>query len=136
MQNTSKNIFHTISVIKLLAGIVICFLVYSYINPFEDPTSGVSVWLIGALFVIWGLFYFVFYAILYYSSDKKLHIISRQSYIASLIVSIYFTINLLLILLELRSYTNGIIILIIFASLFAIMFTIKDKDDPIHIDHI
>lgn len=137
MQSASKNIFHTISIVKLFAGLVICFLVYKYINPFDDPTSGVSVGLIWALFVIRWLFYFIFYAILYYSSDKKLHIISRQSYIASLIISIYFTVNLLLIILELWSYTNGIIILIIFISLFAITFTIsKDKNNPIHIDHI
>lgn len=120
-----------------MVGLVVCFLVYSYINPFEDPTSGVTIWLIGILFVVWWLFYFIFYTILYHSSDKKLHIISRQSYVASLIVSVYFTVNFLLIILELWSYINGLIILIIFLSVFAILFAVsKDKDDMMNIDHI
>lgn len=138
MSKTYRNIFHTISMVKLIVGLVICFLVYTYINPFTDPSAWVTVWLIGVLFVVRGLFYFIFYLLLYYGSDKKLHIISKQSYIASLIISIYFTINLLFVTLELRSYTNGIIILIIFTSLFAIIFTVdkKDKDSQIHIDSI
>ncbi|HMY80249.1 MAG TPA: hypothetical protein PLW93_04940 [Candidatus Absconditabacterales bacterium] len=111
-----------LSAIKLLIGLVVLVLVGVYIDPFQDPQVGVIIGSVGLLFFVWGLSYFVLYICGIKRSDKKLTYISNFSYKTSLLIALYMLSNIILLVLEAWSVTNGVIILILFAALFWFLF--------------
>ncbi len=122
MSKRYKNIHMTLSLLKFLVGLGVLVLVVLYIDPFQDPQTGVLIGSIGLLFAIWGGVYFVFYYAGLWWSDRKVHLISRFAYRASLLVAIYLLSNILFLVLELRNPVNGVIILAIFALLYRFLF--------------
>jgi hypothetical protein len=93
-----------------------------YIDPFQDPQTGVLIWSIGLLFMIWWGVYFVFYYAWIWWSDRKIHLISRYAYRASLLIAVYILSNILFLVFELRNPVNGAIILAIFVLLYRFLF--------------
>jgi hypothetical protein len=136
MSRWYKNIHIGLSLFKLIVGLVVLVLVGLYIDPFQDPETGVIIWSIGLLFFVWGAAYFAFYFAWLWWSDKKVHLISSYAYKASLLIALYLLSNIILIVIELRSPANGLIVLILFWLLYWFLFYRPAPEQHTSIDMI
>lgn len=128
--------YHIISFVKLIIGIAVLVVVYHYIDPFQDPQTGIIIGSIWLLFFIWGLSYFIFYAAGLRRSDKKLKLIMSQAYKLSLLVALFFLTNIVFLVIEFRSFTNSFITLVLFALLYRVIFHRPLPEEHTSIDMI
>lgn len=122
MSKIYKNIHIILSLFKLLVGLTVLIVVWLYIDPFQDPETWVIIWSIGLLFFVWWFSYFVFYLLGLRLSDKKVHLISSYSYRASLVIALFVLTNIVLLMIEFWSTTNGLLILLVFGLSYRFLF--------------
>lgn len=122
MSVTRRNIYHTLSLTKLIIGLVVLVIVYQYIDPFQDPETGVVIWSIGLLFLLWGASYFVFYFAGLRRSDHKIQLIASHAYKLSLLVALFFLTNIVFLVVEFWTVTHSFIALIIFGAVYRLIF--------------
>ncbi len=118
----NRNIYHILSIIKLIIGLLVLVIVYIYIDPFQDPETGVIIGSIGLLFLARGGTYFIFYAAGLQWSDHKVQLISSHAYKLSLLVALFFLTNIVFLVVEFWTVTHSLIILLIFWSVYRLIF--------------
>ncbi|MCF7834980.1 hypothetical protein K9M48_02900 [Candidatus Gracilibacteria bacterium] len=117
------------SITKLILGILILILVYSYINVYEDPSVGLSLAFLGLFITLRGLSFFIFIlAQNFFRSKKDKDRVIKDSYKLSLLFGIYAIINVLLIVLGTRNKILGIVLLIGFVLIQILLFSDKTND--------
>ncbi|MFA7284856.1 MAG: hypothetical protein WC004_03455 [Candidatus Absconditabacterales bacterium] len=122
MTVTRRNIYHTLSLIKLIIGLVVLVIVYQYIDPFQDPETGVIIGSIGLLFLLWGTSYFVFYFAGLRRSDHKIQLIASHAYKLSLLVALFFLTNIVFLVVEFWTALHSFVTLIIFGAIYWFIF--------------
>lgn len=122
MTVTRRNIYHTLSLIKLIIGLVVLVIVYQYIDPFQDPETWVIIWSIGLLFLVRGTSYFIFYFAGLRRSDHKIQLIASHAYKLSLLVALFFLTNIVFLVVEFWTAAHSLIALMIFAAVYWLIF--------------
>ncbi len=128
------HIYHTLSLIKILVGIVVLILVGMYIDPFQDPQTGIIIWSIGLLFLIWWVSYFIFYFFWVKWTDHKLQMIASSSYKSSLLIALYMMTNIIFIIVEFRSIFHALILTFFFVWLYRFLFYWPKPEKHMSID--
>lgn len=122
MTVTRRNIYHTLSLIKLIIGLVILIIVYQYIDPFQDPETWVIIWSVGLLFLLRGTSYFIFYFAGLRRSDHKIQLIASHAYKLSLLVALFFLTNIVFLVVEFWTVTHSLFALVIFGAVYWLIF--------------
>lgn len=117
------------SITKLILWILILFLVYSYINVYEDPTIWLSLWFLWLFISLRWLSFFIFsLAQSLINSKKSQERITKDSYKLSLLFGIYAIINVLLIILWTRNKILWIVLLVWFVLIQILLFSEKNNE--------
>lgn len=126
----ASNFYRTVSIIKIILGLTTTLLTYYNININEDPWIAIGLGFFWLFIFLWGLSFFIFYGILYFTSSEELSLlrIQKDSYKSSFLFGMYAMINILLIVLVKRTKLLGIVILAIFILLHVILFSGKRND--------
>lgn len=136
MHSFFKNIFHTLSLIKIVIGVIVLTLVGLYIDPFQDPQTGIIIWSIGLLFVCRWVSYFIFYLYGVKRTDHKLHLIASSSYKSSLLIALYILTHIIFIIIEFRSLSHAFILTVLFIWLYRFLLYWPKPDKHMSIDMI
>lgn len=117
------------SITKLILGILILILVYSYINVYEDPSVWLSLAFLWLFITLRWLSFFIFIlAQNFFRSKKDKDRVIKDSYKLSLLFGIYAIINVLLIVLWTRNKILWIVLLIWFVLIQILLFSDKTND--------
>lgn len=117
------------SITKLILWILILFLVYSYINVYEDPTIWLSLGFLWLFISLRWLSFFIFILAQNLINNKKSQErITKDSYKLSLLFGIYAIINVLLIILWTRNKILWIVLLVWFVLIQILLFSEKNNE--------
>lgn len=122
------NLYQIASATKFILGLTILILVYSYINVYEDPWIGISLWFLWLFIMLWWLSFYIF--LLWqkvFRNNQDEDRITKDSYKLSLLFWIYAVINVLLLIMWNRSKILWLILLIGFVALQISLFSTKKK---------
>ncbi len=111
------SFYHIWALIKILIWSSIIYLLYNYINIYQDPIIGLGFWFFAIFLIVWWLSFYMFFIWQKIFSQKELIKIASKSYKLSLLFWLFVIINLSLIVLEQRDKLLWFIILIIFLAL-------------------
>lgn len=122
------NLYQIASATKFVLWLIILILVYSYINVYEDPWVGISLWFLW-LFVMlrWLSFYIFLLWQKIFRTNQDQERITKDSYKLSLLFGIYAVINVLLLILWNRSKFLWLLLLVWFIALQISLFSEKKK---------
>ncbi len=115
------------SLLKIIVGTSIIYYVYTKINPYKDPVVALSFGFIWIFLIIWGVSFYIFYITQKIFSQKENITIASRSYKLSLLIWLFFMINISLIIMEKWTKILWLIILIVF--IFLQILTVKDDEN-------
>ncbi|MBS8121554.1 hypothetical protein [Candidatus Vampirococcus lugosii] len=118
--------YHIGSLIKIIIGFAILYIIYNYINVYQDPIIGLGFGFFGLFLISWGISFYIFFIGYKIFSKKDNILISSKSYKTSLLFGFYIIINTSLIIMENRTQTIGIVTIVIF--LFLHILTILENE--------
>ncbi len=128
--NSSTQRYHIGAWIKIGVGVLIAVLLWTLINPREDPAVAMGLLLVALFLVGRGVSFYFFWGVnaLVHRMDQQ---ILSDSYKMSLLFGFFVIINATLIFLEARSKVLGMMILVVFMGLFVVLFrqTKQRKND-------
>lgn len=95
----NTRFYYIAAITKLILGIFIILITYSYINIYEDPVIWISLWFIWTFIAIRWFSFFLFFRWqkIFRKINKELMV--KNSYKLSLLFGIYCVINILLLML-------------------------------------
>ncbi len=102
---------------KVLIGLLIMWVLYRYVNVYQDPVLGLSFGFFALFMVIWWASYFFFLIGYKFFSQKSDHLQSSLSYKLSLLVWLFAMTNLTLMVVDKWSLFLSLVLLIIFLLL-------------------
>ena len=86
------------------------YVIYHYINIYQDPVVGLSLGFLSVFLFIWGLSYFIFLIVAKFFSSSYDHL-SSLCYKLSLIFGLFVMVNITFFLVEQRNVILGIVLL-------------------------
>lgn len=102
---------------KTLIWILILWILYQYVNVYQDPVLGLSFGFFALFMIVWWASYFFFLIGYKFFSQKSDALQSSLSYKLSLLVGIFAMTNLTLMVVDKRTLFLSIVLLIAFLLL-------------------
>jgi hypothetical protein len=99
MTKLNLKFYYWASIAKIILGLLIVFITYTYINVYEDPVIAISlgfIWIF--IWIRWISFYLFLWGQKLFRKADQLRIL-KDSYKLSLLFGIYVIINVLLLIL-------------------------------------
>ncbi len=109
--------YHIWSLIKIIIGLSVIYLLYNYINIYQDPLIAIGFWFFWLFLVTWWVSFYIFFILQKFFSKLDNLKISSKSYKLSLLFWLFLLINLSFVILEERNKIIWLAILIIFIIL-------------------
>ncbi len=111
-------IFYNVwALIKIFIWITTLYLVYNYINVYQDPVFGLGFGFFGLFLISWGLSFFIFFIWYKIFSNKGNLYFASKSYKLSLLFGLFVLINLWFIIINQRDELVWGALLLIFIIL-------------------
>lgn len=102
---------------KIVFGSGILYVLYNYINIFEQPVIGLWFWFLGLFILVRWLSYFIFLGCYKLFSTLAADKQSSSSYKLSLLLGLFVMVNLTLMIVDKRTNIIWITVLVIFCIL-------------------
>ena len=116
-------VYHIVSLIKFVLGVIILIVTYTCINVYEDPIIGIALGILGIFIASrWASFY-LFLGIQKFFREVSQERLIKDSYKLSLLFGIYVLINALFLLLWYRSKILWLLLLVGFVVLQVVLFS-------------
>ncbi|UFX83363.1 hypothetical protein [Candidatus Absconditicoccus praedator] len=109
--------YHIGALIKIFVGVSIAYLLFNYINIYQDPIIGLGFGFFAVFLIVWGGSFYLFFLGQKLFAVKGALSIASRSYKLSLLFGLFVLVNLSLISLEERNKILGGIIFLIFLIL-------------------
>lgn len=116
------HIYHIIALLKIGLWGWVMLLMYFLINPELDPVlayTGIFSWL---LLFVWGISFYIFWWVHSLWTQRSLQDIIVPSYKLSLLLGLFIVINTVLFFLHYWTRELGLLLLLIFVGLFALLY--------------
>lgn len=105
-------IYNLLALTKIIVCIFVALMMYNYVNFYEDTSFTLPIFLLWILFFVWWVTYFIFYGLEKILTNKSLWSISAISYKQSLLIGVFFFINIGLLSINRWSYIFAFVSLI------------------------
>jgi hypothetical protein len=125
----AMSLYHIFSLIKMSVAVLILLSLYFTIDPYADPLIALSWGMVGFFLLAWWCSFFFFWAWNKYISktkDEKQNIIT--SYKLSLLFGVYILFNIIFLLNQKRTVLGGIVLLIGFIIIQAILLPASENN--------
>ena len=109
--------YHIWSLIKILIWFWTIYLLYNYINIYQDPAIWLWFWFFAIFLIAWWISFYIFFIWQKIFLEKDNIFIASKSYKLSLLFWLFLIINLAFIVLEERNKFIWLIILAVFIFL-------------------
>ncbi len=125
-----NKIYHLLSIIKFVIWVWILFIVYNFINVYEDPTIAISLLFLWMFISLWwaSFFIFLFLQNIFLKRNDKIRII-KNSYKLSLLFGFYSMFNVSFLLLWRWTKFIWIMLFLVFILIQVLVFVPISKVD-------
>ena len=124
-------LYHVGAVIKIILWAVILFFVINYIDPKIDPAIWLGFWFLGLFVLTRGVSFYLFLWVHSLSIKKNKVEQAKESYKLSVLFWMFVLLNVILLLLDMRTKTLWIVIFLAFVSLQVLLVINYDKQNEL-----